>query len=115
MGRDQEYLLDMLTAAKLAVAYVSGWDQESFLQDTQLQDSVIRRLEIIGEAARRISSETQAGLPSISWKDMIGMRNRMIHNYDDIDLYIVWQTVQHDLPRLIALIEPLFPADKPGA
>jgi len=114
MGRDQEYLLDMLEAAKLAVGYVSGVDREGFLQNTQLQDSVIRRLEVIGEAARRISIQTQEGKPSVPWKDMIGMRNRMIHNYDDIDLYIVWQTVQHDLPRLIALIEPLLPTDEPG-
>jgi len=114
MLRDQEYLLDILEAANLAVRYVAGVSQDVYLQDTQLQDSVIRRLEIIGEAVRRISSETQAKYPSIPWREMIGMRNRMIHSYDDIDLYLVWQTVQHDLPRLIAIIDPLFPLDESG-
>ena len=114
MGRDQEYLLDILEAAKLAVSYTRSVTQEEYLQDTQLQDSVIRRLEIIGETARRISVEMHAKFPSIPWKDMIGMRNQMVHEYDDVDLYIVWQTVQHDLPHLIALIAPIFPSDESG-
>lgn len=114
MQRDREYLLDIMEAAKLVAFYVSGIDEDDFLRDTQLQDSVIRRLEIIGEAARRISVDTQTEISSIPWREMIGMRNRMIHNYDDIDLYIVWQTVQDDLPRLIEGLEPLLPDDKSG-
>ena len=78
---------------------------EDFLKDSQCQDAVIRRLEIIGEAARRISPETRARLPQLPWEAMIGMRNILIHEYDDVDLMIVWDTVQKDLPRLVANLE----------
>lgn len=109
MDHDQGYLLDILEAARLAVFYVEGISEEDFLQNTLRQDSVIRRIEILGEAARRVSPATGALLPAIPWSAMIGMRNLLIHEYDDVDLPIVWQTVQHDLPRLIAQIEPLVP------
>jgi uncharacterized protein with HEPN domain len=109
MQRDVSYLLDILDAAKLAVAYVSAKTQKEFLQDTQCQDAVIRHLEIIGEAARRISDETHAGLPGLPWSAMIKMRNLMIHEYDNVDLAVVWDTVQNHLPTLIQLIAPLVP------
>jgi len=109
MQRDAVYLLDILEAAKLAVSYVAGISKDAFLLDTQCQDSVIRRIEIIGEASRRVSPETRDAFPGIPWSEMVGMRNLMIHDYDDVDLEIVWDTVQCDLPRLIALIEPLVP------
>ena len=80
---------------------------DEFLQDTQLQDSVIRRLEIIGEAAGQVSSQFQEKHAEIPWSEMRGMRNRMIHRYDDIDMNIVWDTVQEDIPDLLARIESL--------
>jgi uncharacterized protein with HEPN domain len=107
MDRDQAYLIDILKAAELALAYVEGVSEEKFINDTQLQDSVIRRIEILGEAARRISPQTHMAYPNIPWSEMIGMRNLMIHDYDDVDIHIVWQTVQQDLPRLIAEIKAL--------
>jgi uncharacterized protein with HEPN domain len=109
MPRDTAYLLDILEAAKLAVAYVSTKTKEEFLQDTQCQDAVIRRLEIIGEAARRISEGTRARLPHLPWSAMINTRNLMIHEYDDVDLAVVWDTVQNHLPALIRAIAPLVP------
>ena len=66
-----------------------------------------RRLEIIGEAARRISKETQAAYSDLPWSDMVGMRNIMIHEYDDVDLVIVWETVNNDLPPLIDALEKI--------
>ena len=112
MDRDRAYLLDIIGAARLAMSYVEGVTEEMFLQDTQRQDSVIRRIEIIGEAARRISSQTRTAYPDVPWNAMIGMRNLMIHDYDDVDLQIVWRTVQHDLPALIAQLEPLLPPEE---
>jgi len=105
MQRDREYLLDILEAAKLALEYVGDKTREEFFGDLQCQDAVIRRLEIIGEAARRISEETQAAHPDLPWSDMVGMRNIMIHEYDDVDLVIVWETVNNDLPPLIDALE----------
>ena len=107
MSRDSDYLTDIVLSARLILAYVEGVGQEQFFQDTRLQDSVIRRLEIIGEAAGRVSPEFRAGHPEIPWGSMTGMRNRMIHGYDDIDMGVVWNTSQESVPNLLALIEPL--------
>ena len=77
------------------------------MSETRLQDSVIRRLEVIGEAAGRISTQFREQHPEIPWHDMIGMRNRMIHGYDDVDIEIVWNTVQRRLPELLELMLPM--------
>ena len=112
MSRDKEYVIDILEAAKLALRYVSGKTKDEFLKDTQCQDAVIRRLEIIGEAVRRISDETRATYPKLPWKAMVGMRNVMIHEYDDVDLVIVWDTVQNDLSPLVAALEEIVPSQE---
>jgi uncharacterized protein with HEPN domain len=113
MQHDQAYLLDILEAARLAVVYARDVSQADFLQDTQLQDAVIRRIEIMGEASKRISQSTRESHPEIPWSEMAGMRNLMIHDYDDVDLDIVWDTLQHDLPHLITVLEPLVPPEQP--
>jgi uncharacterized protein with HEPN domain len=105
MPRDREYLLDILESARLACDYLQNKTEQEFLNDVQCQDSVIRRLEVIGEAARRVSEEGRAALPELPWKAMIGMRNVMIHGYDDVDLTAVWNTVKDDLPALIEALE----------
>jgi uncharacterized protein with HEPN domain len=112
--RDSAYLLDILLAARLATSYVAGKSWTEFHADYQCQDAVIRRLEIIGEAARRVSDPAKAALPTLPWHQMMGLRNRVIHEYDRVDLQIVWHTVLHDLPALIETIERLIgPADSP--
>ena len=112
MARDPEYLLDIHEAAKLALSYVSGKTKEEFLKDPQCQDAVIRRLEVIGEAARRISQETRARLSGIPWAAIVSMRNVMIHEYDDVDLTVVWDTVQNQLPALISAIQAEVPPEE---
>jgi uncharacterized protein with HEPN domain len=109
MPRDTGYLLDILEAARLAASYVRGKTKEEFLRDSQCQDAVIRRLEIIGEAARRISEPTRERISQIPWAAMIRMRNLMIHEYDDVDLQVVWDTVQQNLPNLIETIQQFVP------
>jgi len=111
MSRDSAYLLDIFEAAKLALSYLEGKTKEEFFKDTQCQDAVIRRLEIIGEAAGRVSGATTTKFPNLPWKKMVSMRNIMIHEYEDVDLDIVWDTVQNDLPPLISLFEPLIPKE----
>ena len=105
MQRDKEYLLDIQEAAKLALTYIANKTKEEFLKDIQCQDAVIRRLEIIGEAAGRISEETRNAIPSLPWSEMVGMRNIMIHDYDDVDIVIVWETIQNDLPNLLSTLK----------
>ena len=107
MDRDKVYLLDILEAAKLALSYLDKESIESFCDNIQCQDAVIRRLEIIGEAAKRISESTRTSLPDLPWREMIGMRNFMIHEYDNVDLKTVYNTVKNDLPPLIESLEKL--------
>ena len=112
MERDNAYLLDIFESARLSVSYVVGKTKEEFLVDTLLQDAVLRRLAVIGEAARRTSAATQARLPDLPWKQMIGMRNIVIHQYESVDWGIVWDTLQTDLPILIATLEQIVPPEQ---
>lgn len=111
MERDEAYLLDILIAARKALRFVEGMTWEGFQQSELHQNAVMRPLEIIGEAARLVSQQTRQAHPEIPWEQMIGMRNRLIHEYFRVNLKTVWETVQNDLPRLIALIEPLVPPE----
>ena len=107
MQRDYEYLLDIFEAGKIIREYVSKKSRDDFLRDSLCQDAVIRRLEIIGEAARRISEKTQQSFPELPWGEMIGMQNRLIHKYDDLDVEILWDTVTRDIPDLIEKLDPI--------
>jgi uncharacterized protein with HEPN domain len=109
MSRDDTYLLDILESAKIALDYIfdKTWDQ--FYTDIQCQDAMVRRIEIIGEAARRVSDETRAKYPEIEWREMTGMRNLVIHEYDVVDIKQVWDTAQNKLPRLIEKLTQIVP------
>jgi len=111
MQRDQAHLADILLSARRAMDYLADKQKEDFLNDQQCQDAVVRRLEIIGEAARRVSEATRRSLPGLPWTSLIGMRNILIHEYDGIDLAIVWETVQKDLPTLVAVLQTFAPSE----
>ncbi len=101
--RVPEYLRHILDAIDRAASYVKGMDLKSFEEDTRTQDAVIRSIEIVGEAANRArmaNAEFAARHPQIPWDVMYGMRNRIVHDYFEVDLEIVWQTVHRDLPVL---------------
>lgn len=85
---------------------------EEFDADLQCHFAAVRAVEIIGEAATRVSQETRQDYPQLPWRQMISMRNRLIHGYDDLDLEVVWDTIRNDIPPLIALLEPLVPTEK---
>lgn len=111
MDRDHACLLDILGSARAIRSYVEGVSRREFLVDQQLQDSVVRRIEIMGEATGRLSTTFREEHPDIPWMRIKGMRNRVIHGYDDIDMDIVWDTVEQDIPRLIRQIERLVPPE----
>jgi uncharacterized protein with HEPN domain len=113
MSRDEVYLLDILDAAKLALEYVHGKSRDEFPRDTQLQDAVIRRLAIMGEAARRVSDAAREAIPGLPWRQMVGMRNIVIHEYDDVDLSVVWDAVARDLPPLVDELGRKLPSAEP--
>lgn len=111
MRRDEVYLLDMLIAARKALKFVEGIDRNEFDDNEVIQNAVMRPLEIIGEAASRISISFRKAHPEIQWKEMIGLRNRLIHEYFRVEFGAVWDTIQKDIPKLIKLIEPLVPKE----
>lgn len=79
------------------------------MRETQVQDAVIRRLESIGEAAGGISAEFPDAHPEIQRSEIRGMRNRMIHGYDDLNMDVVWDTVERDIPQLVQVVASLAP------
>jgi uncharacterized protein with HEPN domain len=112
--RDAALLLDILLAARDAKGFVEGIDGAAFLASRLHQNAVIRALEVIGEAAGKVSSATQDAHPEISWREITGMRHRLIHNYGDVRLDIVWIVVQIRLDPLIAAVEALVPDEGAG-
>ena len=105
MSRDNAYLADILNAARAIRRFVHGVNREQFLANEEKYEAVNRKLEIIGEAARRLSPEARAQFPGIPWRLVTAMRNILIHDYDDVNLHVVWQTTQSDLPALIQAVE----------
>ena len=101
MSRDNAYLADILDSARMIQQYLSGMNRDQFLADVRTQDAVIRRFEIIGEAARHLSPAAVKALPDVPWNLMVGMRNILIHDYDDVDPKRVWTYGQEDLQPLI--------------
>lgn len=112
LPRELNYLVDILEAARLLQKFVEGVNQDTFENDLMRQAAVMRQLEIMSEAARRLSEETRQELSEIHWHQIIGMRNRLIHVYDDVDLAIVWDTVQNDLPPLMSQLEKIVPLEE---
>jgi uncharacterized protein with HEPN domain len=109
--RDAALLLDIFLAAEDALGFVAGLDERAFLASGLHQSAVIRKLEVIGEAAGKISKALCAAHPEIPWAQMTGMRHRLIHDYGDVRLDIVWRVTKETLPGLTATLRPLIPPD----
>lgn len=108
--RDETRLRDMLDEARRARRFVEGKTRADLSTgDQMLGFAVVRALEIVGEAANKVSQATRDTLPQVRWGDIIGMRNRMVHDYANVDYNIVWDVVVYDLPPLIIALEALFP------
>lgn len=106
-------LQDILTAARLIASYVQGVTEADFHTNTQKQDAIIRRLEIIGEAAVHLSDATRQAVPELPFRKMRGMRNIVAHDYANVDLKIVWEVATVHVPDVCAVLEKFFsgPAD----
>ena len=102
---DSIRLKHMLDAANEISKFTKEITKGEFKKDRKLHLSIVRLLEIIGEAAAKIEPDVQSKYNQIPWKGIIGMRNRLIHGYFDIDLEIVWETVKGDIPNLISELE----------
>lgn len=100
MGRDDTYKGHILDAIEKIETYTAETSHATFIKSFMVQDAVIRELQIIGEASKRLSAEFKASTPGAEWKKIAGTRDILIHDYGTVDLDEVWKIVQDDLPKL---------------
>lgn len=112
MSRDSVILLDILRAARLSIEFLSGTDKPHFLKDAKTQSAVLHQLLLVGEAVKRLSEEFRSQYSDVPWAKIAGMRNVLIHRYDDVDLEEVWRTLERDIPALIVRLEAMVAASE---
>jgi len=101
----QDYLLDMLEAARRIVSYIENASFEQFQEDYKTQDAVLRNLEVLGEAAKNIPEEFRNEYPDLPWGEMARTRDRLIHHYFGVNLDVVWGISELELPGVIEQLE----------
>ena len=111
MRHDDAYLLDMLLAVREARKFADALTFTAFEQNRMAQLAILKAVEIVGEAASRVSAMGKKAYPEIPWTEIVGMRNRLVHGYFNINLQRVWETVVEDIPRLISQLEALVPPE----
>ena len=104
--------LDIARPAHLVIEFKQGMDKETFLKDIKTQSAILHQLMVIGEAVKRLSQDFRTRYPELPWELIAGMRDKLIHGYDIVDLDEVWKTADADVPNLLSFIEPLLPKKK---
>lgn len=102
--RDSAALLDITKAAQLALEFVAEMSQKAFETDRKTQSAVLYQIAILGEAVKRLSPEFRSQYPDIPWSAMAGMRDKLIHDYEGVDVERVWLTLQSSIPILLQSI-----------
>ncbi len=104
---DEIRLRHMLEAAKEAIEFASGKSRDNLDSDRMLVLALVKEIEIIGEAATKISDKMRDEYPNVPWRDISGMRNRLVHAYFDVSLDVLWATVEQELPGLVQSLEEI--------
>lgn len=108
---DRWRVCHMIEAAEQALSFVRGRRREDLETDVMLRLALTRAIEIVGEAAARVSEQGRAEIPDLPWQQVVGMRNRLVHAYFDVNLDILWDTVHRALPPLIDKLKPALQGD----
>lgn len=108
MKDDKVYLEHITDSLRKILDYAEALSLDAFLNDTKTQDACIRQLEVIGEATKRLSMPLRQRFTHIPWKDMAGMRDKLIHDYIQVDLMIVWTTISEEATPLLVDIEQVY-------
>lgn len=109
---DAARALDIALACDDAARLSRDVDYDDYADDLKLQLALVKLIEIMGEAAAKLSPAFRDSVPGVPWSEIIGMRHRLVHNYRDIDLVLVWRTVQQDMPQLRAAITPFLSTER---
>ncbi len=112
MSRDNQTLLDLARSARLIIEFQQGIDKTALANDIKTQSAILYHFLILGEAVKRLSLEFRTRHAEIPWSSIAGMRDKLIHNYDEVNLDRVWETAQADVPNFLVMIEPLLPAEE---
>ncbi len=107
MKDDLVYIEHIQSSVNRIQSYTSGLNLDLFLENHMVQDAIVRQLEVIGEATKRISQDFRDQHQDIPWKDMAAMRDKLIHDYIEVDFKMVWNTARIDIPELERLLEAL--------
>jgi len=113
MPDDAAAILDIVLACRRILRFMQGTDEKSFRTNEEKHWAVVSQLLVIGEAVNRLPEEFRAQRPSVPWRQIAAMRNRLIHEYDKINWRLVWKTVTEDVPFLLAEMQGLVPGDTP--
>ena len=111
MPHDPVLLLDLAQASRDILDFVRGMDFAGLVADRKTQSAVIHQFLVLGEAAKQLSDAFKAAHPEMPWNDMARMRDKLVHHYREVKLRIIWDAIQSDIPRLLAFLEPLLPAE----
>lgn len=111
MNRDEGTLWQIAGAAQLIVNFSQDLDVSGFEQDLLTRSAVLYQFAVLGEAVKRLSDGFREAHPAIPWSEIAGMRDRLIHGYDNVDPQQVWDAIERDVPALLQYIEPLLPME----
>ena len=110
-NRDLESLIDIVFYGKQALAFVDNFTQDEFEMDGKTQAAVMYTIAIMGEATKRLSQEFRLQHSLIPWQEIAGIRDRLVHDYKNIDIDILWRVVSVEIPALLISLEPLLPQE----
>jgi uncharacterized protein with HEPN domain len=108
-ARDDASLLDMATSIHLILEFTQNMSQTEFETDRKTQSAVLYQIAILGEAVKRLSQNFRNEHPEIPWTSIAGMRDKLVHDYDGIDIKRVWLTIETSIPEFLTAIDPLLP------